>query len=160
MTARPISLLPLLAGILLLSSCRESGQEAPEFELQDLSGRYVRLSQFQGRLLVLAFWSSSCGICRRELPVLDRIRLDYGNQGVAVLTVTPDGQEGATQFLNKSGLNLWTVLDPEFDVFTKYGVQGVPTTFLIDAGGRVVKRWSGMNRGAIERSLQQSGIQL
>lgn len=146
-----LRLLPAAAA----AGCATAPRPAPDFELLELSGRYLRLSEYKGRRVLLTFWTTSCGVCRRELPDLNRIRLEYGSRGVAVLTVCGDSRDSATAYLNQNSLDLITVTDPQFQAFQDFGVGGVPTTLLIDEEGLVRHRWSGMAGGAIRQTLDQ-----
>jgi peroxiredoxin len=139
----------------LAAACHRSSPQAPDFELLELSGRYIRLSDWNGSRVLLTFWTTSCGICRRELPQLYRLRLEFGSQGVAVVTVCGDSRENATAFLNQNGLDLITAIDPGFEVFREFGVSGVPATFLLDAQHLVRKRWTGGAAELIRRTLSE-----
>jgi peroxiredoxin len=140
----------------LVAACHRSFRQAPDFELLELSGRYIRLGDWKGSRVLLAFWTTGCGICRQELPRLYRIRLEFGGAGVAVITVCGDSRENATAFLNHNGLDLITVIDPDFEVFRQFGVSGVPATFLLDAQHLVRKRWAGGAAESIRQALLES----
>ena len=116
--------------------------EAPDFELPMLDGvSLVSPSDYSGRPLFLNFWASWCAPCVRELPALEAFVADYSGveNGPALLTINL-GETAAeiSSFLEKIGVqNLPVAMDINQVVKRDYGVQNLPTTFLIDAGGMV-----------------------
>ena len=116
--------------------------EAPDFELPLLDGVILASPQdYTGRPLFLNFWASWCAPCVRELPALEAFVADYSGvkNGPALLTINLG--ETATEissFLEEIGVqNLPVAMDINEVVKRDYGVQNLPTTFLIDADGMV-----------------------
>src|SRR5512139_2468506 len=91
------ALLPALALVLCLAAASpaaaalegsklKKGQPAPDFTLKDLDGKVVKLSDFRGKKVVLLdFWATWCNICKREMPVLERVYKEYRDRGVEFL---------------------------------------------------------------------------
>ncbi len=114
---------------------------APLERFQDLQGNPAKLADFTGRVVVLNFWETWCAPCLREMPSLDRLQAALGDEGVAVLAISLDrrGKDVVVPYLNKNDLTRLAVfLDPKSVLSRAFGVQGLPTTYLIDAENRIV----------------------
>jgi thiol-disulfide isomerase/thioredoxin len=158
------------AGTRLLSSPRPA---APDFKLADLKGKTVSLSQFRGKVVLLNFWATWCTACLAELPDLEALQQKMGNQ-IVILGVSLDGvpdEEGDTPGEDAGGgshkgrpsvnalrakveravrarrINYPVLLDPKNSVGGQYNGGELPTTVILDADGRVRRRFIG------ERSL-------
>lgn len=112
-------------------------QPAPDFELKTLDGEKVRLAELRGRPVLLSFWASWCGPCRRELPGLAALNAQYKDKGLVILGVNDEGKGTARKYLEKAGLNLDTLDDSGYKVHRLYRVHSIPTLFLIDPTGKV-----------------------
>ena len=118
----------------------DRGQEAPEIELKDLSGKPVKLSNYRGKIVLVDFWASWCGPCRDSLPVLERLSRTYQDKGLVVLGVNIDNSADEAQaFLKKNKLNVSfpVVNDKEKKVAARYAPPTMPSSFIIDRSGRV-----------------------
>jgi len=117
------------------------GEAAPDFELLDREGNPIRLSDLQGKVVVVNFWASWCPPCREEMPALQAISQDYADQGLVVLgvnTIYSDSRADALQFINELGLTFPIVFDETGEVTEKsYGVFGLPVTFWINSDGTI-----------------------
>jgi AhpC/TSA family len=82
---------------------------APDFELKTLDGERIRLSELRGKPVLLNFWASWCGPCRRELPGLVRIHRDLQDKGLVVLGANDAGKAPAKKFANETNLSFWTI---------------------------------------------------
>jgi thiol-disulfide isomerase/thioredoxin len=119
----------------------KEGFFAPQFTLSDLGGNPVRLSDFQGKVVLLNFWATWCGPCRREIPSLERLyqkRKDQGFEIVAVNTERVPISQIAS-FTEKNRMSFPVLLNPQRDMGNKYLVRAIPTSFLLDKNG--VIRW-------------------
>jgi len=122
---------------------------APPDVFQDLSGGRVRLADFAGQVVVLNFWATWCAPCVREMPSLDRMQATLRGEGLSVVAVSVDRGGAATvePFLKRLGLTeMGIYLDPKSALAKAFGITGLPTTFVIDAEGRIV----GALQGAAE----------
>jgi thiol-disulfide isomerase/thioredoxin len=117
-------------------------RRAPTFATYDFGGKPVKLGDFRGRTVLLNFFASWCGPCRKELPLLDQA--DGGH--VKVLAVLfNDSKRAAQRFLEGLGVHL-TALDDNGGIAKAYGVglhPGLPVTFAIDPEGRLVEKHLG-----------------
>jgi thiol-disulfide isomerase/thioredoxin len=73
------------------SSLSFNGQMAPDFALESLDGKTVRLSDFHGKAVLLNFWATWCGPCKIEMPWFEQLQRQYGSQGLQVIGIAMDG---------------------------------------------------------------------
>ena len=126
----------------------EAGSPAPDFELPDVNGDTVRLSDFSGRPVILNFWATWCAPCRLEMPELERAQAEFGPDGPAVLTINQEeSAEQVDAFFTEVGLTLPALLDADGDVGAAYGAFFLPTTVIIGPDGIV----AAVHRGIINR---------
>lgn len=111
----------------------EIGTVAPEFELPDLEGRSVRLSDSRGRATLVVFWDPACTFCRRTLPELRAVEKD-SSDGTPRIIVVSRGDREANQAM---GFGSPVLLDDSFSVATSFGASGTPMAVLVDAEGKV-----------------------
>lgn len=142
----------------LIAGCTSREQEgatavAPDFTLQDISGKKVRLADLKGRVVMLEFWATWCPPCRAEVPAIERLHTQYGGKGLTVLAIALDegGWDGVRSFVADRKIS-YTVLQGTEDVSTKYMVRLIPSTVLIDKEGNIRKRYMG---GGSNEALEQ-----
>lgn len=148
-----MSILLSLAAVAVLIYLRGgglSGREAPDFTVRGVYGGSVELSSFRGRPLLVVFWTTSCGICRRELPIVDRIAGEFEGR-IDVLAINIGDLEGARNFMRVNQLRLTNTVDENGEVARRYGVHGVPRLVLIDAAGKVAKESGSLSEAALRR---------
>jgi cytochrome c biogenesis protein CcmG/thiol:disulfide interchange protein DsbE len=126
------------------------GQPAPAFELKALeTGEVVSLAKLKGKPVVLNFWSTWCGPCRIEHPVLEWAFRQYGNQAQFLGAVFEDTEENARAFVARTGSPYPQLIDPRSRMAVDYGVAGVPETYFIDADGIIRDKFVGpIDRGS------------
>ncbi|OUP62847.1 cytochrome C biogenesis protein [Pseudoflavonifractor sp. An176] len=118
---------------------------ALDFTLTDQFGNTHTLDQYKGKTILLNFWATWCGPCRSEMPDLQAVYEDYGNneKDLVVLGVAAPnlGQEGSTEditaFLEENGYTYPTLMNEDASLFYSYGISSFPTTFMIDKNGNV-----------------------
>jgi thiol-disulfide isomerase/thioredoxin len=153
------------------------GKRLPELELEPLTGdgQPVTLGKLAGHVVVVNFWGTWCPPCRMELPELAKLYAELGaNPGFRLLAIScgPGGKEDPKElwqdterFLAGAGLEIPTYSDPNettrraFDQVA--GLQGFPTTFVMDRDGQIRGVWTGYGRevireikGLVEQLLQ------
>ncbi len=140
-----------------LSDLVKAGSAAPAFELLDLDGETVSLSDFEGRPVILNFWATWCAPCRLEMPELQRAQAEYGDDGPVVLTINQEeSAERVVEFFDEVGLTLPALLDSKAQVGIAYGAFFLPTTVIIDPDGIVTAVHRGMiSREALDGYLGQ-----
>ena len=127
------------------------GQTAPEFQLQTLDGKSMKLSDFRGKAVLLNFWATWCGPCKIEMPWFVELQKQYGPQGLQIVGVAMDDSstEDIAKFGKEMGVNYPILLGKEA-VGESYGGVGVlPTTFFIDRDGKFVGREFGLQSRSV-----------
>ncbi|MCM3756834.1 thiol-disulfide oxidoreductase ResA [Sporosarcina aquimarina] len=140
-------LLVLAAAIVFaLTSKKETkvlavGDKAPNFELQDMNGKKVKLSDYEGQGVFLNFWGTWCPPCKKEMPYIEKHSKEFTNKGVQVLSVNIGESEfKVNTFINQYGLTFPVLIDKNKSVSrNSYNVVPLPTTMLIDKNG-VIKQ--------------------
>ncbi|WP_316794668.1 TlpA disulfide reductase family protein [Pedobacter frigoris] len=116
------------------------GQQAPGFELKNLDGAPVNLNAFKGKYLLLDFWASWCGPCRKENPTVVKAYDNYKAKGFTVLGVSLDADEAAWRKAVKEDGLPWTQVlnDKQVGAQRLYDVKAIPANFLIDPQGKII----------------------
>jgi peroxiredoxin len=115
---------------------------APDFSASTLDGRMVALADFRGqKRVVVAFWASWCGPCRIEMPTLIQFyknnHSDSSDFEILAVSIDEDPKE-AQSFASAMKLNFPVLIDPRQRMANAYGVEGIPTMFVIDKAGKVI----------------------
>jgi thiol-disulfide isomerase/thioredoxin len=118
------------------------GAELPDFQFTDFNGKKRKLSEFRGKYVLIDFWGTWCGPCRRELPYLKTAYRNFQPRGLEILGMDNDDPEIFQQvkaWLEKNELQ-WTQarLESIRDVIRGYRVHSYPTTLLIDPEGKII----------------------
>jgi peroxiredoxin len=122
----------------------EIGKKAPDFLVTDMSGSKISLSDLQGKGVLLNFWGTWCKPCEKEMPYMNELYASYKEKGIEMIALNADETEIAVKnFVNQYGLTFPIAIDKEQEILNTYGVGPLPTTFLIDASGTVVKQITG-----------------
>jgi thiol-disulfide isomerase/thioredoxin len=123
---------------------------APPFQLNDLNGKPITLDEAKGKIVLLNFWATWCGPCRAEIPDLIEIQKKYSTQlQIIALATDEDDPDEVANFVRKSGINYRVGMATDA-IRTSYGgIPALPTSFIIDAQGRVVQKHVGLNNPAI-----------
>ena len=136
----------LLADWMSDAPAPKSMTEAPAFTLVNADGGTTSLAEFKGRTVVVNFWGSWCGPCRKEIPEFARFAKKHPE--VTVLGIAQGSGSGATLAASAKALGInYPVLEATDAVLQDYGVSGYPTTFVVGPDGRIRKSWGGMIDG-------------
>ena len=119
------------------------GDMAPDFEMELTDGQKVRLSSLRGKVVMLQFTASWCGVCRKEMPFIEKdIWLKHkDNKSFALYGIDRDEPlETVKAFAEKTGVTYPLALDPGADIFAKYAERkaGITRNVLIDKTGKIV----------------------
>ena len=131
---------------------------APDFSLQSLDGKTLRLSDFKGKAVLLNFWATWCEPCKIEMPWFVDLQNKYGAQGLQVLGVAMDDSDkkDIAKFVKDMGVNYPVAIGKEAVGNDYGGVQFLPETFFIDRAGRVQDKVFGLKgKGEIEDSIKK-----
>lgn len=120
------------------------GDIAPDFELQTLDGKKMRLSDLKGKVVMLNFWATWCPPCKQEMPVMQEAYQKYKDQGFEIAAVNIGETDVAVQsFAKTQGLTFPIWLDYNKDITRQYKIGPIPSSFFIDANGIVAKKNEG-----------------
>jgi cytochrome c biogenesis protein CcmG, thiol:disulfide interchange protein DsbE len=159
--ARPVAV-ALAAGVLLALiwvnrdrfAPLDIGSTAPDYRVYTLEGDSVHLSEFAGDVVLLNIWATWCLPCLREMPALQRLHEALGPDGLRIVAVSVDAPPGMfnalgrlrgeiREYADQFGITFTVLHDPSGDIQSVYQVNGLPTTFIIDRDGRIVRRVMG-----------------
>ena len=111
---------------------------APDFTLPARDGGNVRLSYLKGQVVMINFWTTWCGPCRQEMPLLQQIQAKYEPLGFTLIgiNVEPDSA-AATTWLKQVSVSFPILFDQQNVVAEQFGVQGMPSSVFVDRAGNV-----------------------
>ena len=126
--------------------------------LYDIIGSYSQLFDWKGKPLIINVWASWCGPCRAEMGSLDRLSQNYSGEKFNVIGIsTDDYPEKALDFLFKSGVQFPNFIDSKLAWENMLGADRLPLTVLVNAEGRVLKKFYGSREWDSAKSLQLIG---
>ncbi len=136
------------------------GAPAPDFTLADLSGTQVSLSDFKGQVVLLNFWATWCPPCKLEMPTLQQHYVDFKDQGLVVVGVEAGEPKAEVQaFAAEQRLTFPILADEKSAVTDQYRVLALPTTFVIDRQGVIVRQHRGMmDEAQVDEYLAALGL--
>ncbi len=120
--------------------------KAPAWKLKDLQGKEVSSADFKGKVVVIDFWATWCPPCRAEIPGYIALQKKYADKGLVILgvSVDEDGAKVVAPFAKAKGINYKMLLFTDDVVAAFGGIEGIPTTFLIDRDGNIRDKKVGM----------------
>jgi peroxiredoxin len=135
------------------------GSAAADFTLPDVDGRQVRLSDFRGKTVLLAFWATWCLPCKEELPTLQKIDVQYRDKGLVILTINDEAPATIRDFLRAKHYSLPALVDSNREVFREFAVHFIPTAVVINPDEivtQVMTGWEGPER--LLEALRAAGL--
>ncbi len=150
----PAAVLALIAGAATITATSTSavannlnnaapaiGAMAPEFAFKDTEGETHALEDYRGNIVVLDFWATWCGPCKRVMPEMQKLHEDYKDRGVVVIGMNGNERGGdPAAYMEKQGYDYQLLLETESS-WQDYGIRGIPAFFVIAPDGKLV--WSG-----------------
>lgn len=137
----------------------EKGETAPDFELTTLAGESVKLSDYQGKKVILNFWATWCPPCRAEMPHMQAYYEEQAaedNVEILAVNLTKEdrGLEKINTFKDEYGLSFPIPLDETGEVGALYQAVTIPTSYILDTQGRVQTKFVGpMDQTTIEKII-------
>lgn len=132
---------------------------APDFELINLEGENVKLSDFRGQAVLINFWATWCGPCRIEMPAIQARYAQYYPEFVVLAVDNDESLEIVFVFVGELGLTFPVLLDPGALIQNLYLIPGYPSSFFVDADGIIrVVHIGIMTEGQLDGYLFEIGI--
>lgn len=126
----------------------KEGQIAPDFELKTLEGEAIKLSDYQGKKVILNFWATWCPPCKAEMPHMQNFyetKAKERNVEVVAVNLTSAERGGnvhekVDKFIKEYGLTFTVPLDEEGEIGKTYEAFTIPTTYIVDSKGKIEKK--------------------
>lgn len=134
------SILVLAASLLCATASYavQPSSAAPNFTLPNRSGENVSLADLKGQVVMINFWATWCGPCRKEMPQLEALYERYGDLGFTLLGVNvEDNPKGAQKWLEETPVSFNVLFDTTNKVSKLYDVVAMPSTVILDKTGKV-----------------------
>ena len=132
---------------------------APDFTLDSLEGKSMRLSDLRGKAVLLNFWATWCGPCKIEMPWFVELQNQYGSQGLQIVGVAMDdaSKEDIAKFAKEMGVNYPVLIGKEAVGDAYGGVPALPESFFIGRDGKIVDKIIGLRgKSEIEDSIKKA----
>lgn len=147
-----------VAAIATATSAAGVGDPAPAFALHDANGGTVTLDALRGQVVYVDFWASWCGPCRRSFPWMNELQRRYGGRGLTIVAINVDKNiADAARFLERNPAQFAIAYDQAGATPLAYAVQGMPSSYVIDARGKVVDVQQGFHderKEALEQRIR------
>jgi len=144
---------------LLMSVTVQAGSftgQAHDFTLKSRGGDNIRLNELAGQVVLINFWASWCGPCRKEMPKLEELHEKYKDLGVTILGINIDeNSELSKKVLKDITVTFPILYDNENKVSEQYSIEAMPATFLVDRNGNFRFRHDGYKAGYEDTYDQQ-----
>ena len=135
-----------------------AGAAAPAFALPNAAGQTVALDKLRGSVVYVDFWASWCGPCKRSFPWMNEMTRKYGSQGFTIVAINVDKKrEDAEKFLRLAPAEFTVVYDPDGTAPAAWQVKAMPSSYLVDAAGRIVFVETGFKderKGEVEERIR------
>lgn len=137
----------------------EPGVTAPDFTLTAIDGSEIKLSDYQGKVVLLVFWRVGCPPCREEIPQVEKLYKNYRERGLVVIGFNcADDREIALDFLQENSVTFPNIVNTselaEKIAFFDYGMTGVPLNYLIDSDQKIIDAWYGYDEERVLQALK------
>lgn len=125
---------------------------AIDIELTDLNGLPVKLSDYKGNVILYNAWATWCPPCKEEMPILAEYYLEHADEGFVIVAISDaEPVEAVKSFYQANNIPFPMWPDPTHIASDLYGIDGLPTSFVIDRDFNVVYRWSGgVNKAVLD----------
>jgi len=128
----------MCVSMFMLTAVQAESDMAPNFTLKSRSGKNIKLSEFRGQVVMINFWASWCGPCRKEMPLLEKLYKKYKALGFVILGVNVDDKpKQAEALLKQIDINFPILFDTDKKISAKYKVTAMPSSFFVDRDGKL-----------------------
>jgi peroxiredoxin len=138
----------------------KEGKAAPDFELTTLEGETVKLSDYQGKKVILNLWATWCPPCQAEMPHMQNFYKKNKDNGIEILAVNltsmDNGRATIKQFVDDFGLTFQIPLDEDGSIGRQYQAVSIPTSYMIDTKGIISKKIVGPMDEAMMENLTKA----
>jgi len=137
----------ILSGIAYLWLAPSGAQKAPDINLQLIDGKKLNLSSLQGKPVLITFWATSCPGCIKEMPHLSELYHELHTKGLEIIGIAmpQDRPDYIMEMVKRKNVPYLIAFDLKGEAVKAFGnVSLTPTTFLIDKGGKIVKKKIGV----------------
>lgn len=136
------------------SGKKSSWGNAPDFTLSTVDGKKLTLSDYAGKVIILDFWATWCGPCRKGIPEFVKLYNDYKNRGFVIIGVNLDrgGGDKVKSFVKDMKINYPVVFGNQRIKQDFGGIRGIPTAFIIDKKGNIAEKIVGYRPGSVFES--------
>lgn len=153
--------IPVMAMLLMLGvgfACASAPPDkAPNFSLKTASGTTVELAKLKGSVVVVNFWATWCGPCRKEIPGFIEVYEQYKSKGLEIVGISLDrqGWEVVKPYIEQKKVTYPVVMGDDALTEAYGGISAIPTTFIVDKTGNIVKRHVGyMSKADLEGMIK------
>jgi cytochrome c biogenesis protein CcmG/thiol:disulfide interchange protein DsbE len=151
--SRCLKTLALISFLMALAFPQQGASDpAPGFSLPLLSeNELISLSELEGKTVYIDFWASWCGPCRQSLPLYEVMNESLPQDKFRLVAINLDeSREDALQFLKKHPVSYTVAFDPEGVSASAWNIRAMPSSFLVNPRGEIVKEWIGFQPSHIE----------
>ena len=135
------------------------GSPAPDFSLPSLNGENLKLSDLRGKAVLINFWAIWCDPCKEEMPLLESLSEEYGEELAVIAINEGDSVVEAENFLEEENIKLMVLLDEGREIGEKYKIGGYPTSIFIDKEGIIQAIYLGeLSQKQLKSNLRLIGI--
>jgi thiol-disulfide isomerase/thioredoxin len=134
------------------------GLPAPDFVLNDLAGKPVRLSDLKGKVVLIEFWTTWCPPCKMAIPELNALQRKYMDREFVILSISTDEDISTVRSYVEENDVRFPVLFDDKNVNVSYRIYTIPTVVVVDENGLVLKHHRGFAPGIFEELLKDVRI--
>jgi len=140
-----------LAGVASTFAAPKAGDTAPDFAGRTYDGDAISLTAYSGKVVVLSFWATWCGPCRKELPILEGIQQVAGKDRVQVVAINIEDRDTFRRIAPKmKSLQMLVASDTAQQAQDSYGVNGIPHMVIIGKSGRILRVHRGYSEAGVD----------
>jgi thiol-disulfide isomerase/thioredoxin len=160
MVSSALAIIVLLALVVFEMNAQDSpdivGKQAPEWTLEDLTGKKINTVDFKGKIQIIDLWATWCPPCRKGIPELIELQEQYKQNGLEIIGIALDNTiDPVKQYATTTKFN-YTIVFGNRQTANLYGrIEAIPTTFIVDKTGKVVKKLVGYQpKSVFEEALK------